>query len=188
MERLRVPYLVPVSSYSIEIAAYDPSWIEAYQQEAERLEKAIGSRVLRFEHMGSTAVPGLAAKPIIDISAAVPKLENAQDLFPTLDGLGYKPIEQTSTDRYDLWRQTADRPPTHILHFMELESDAWIRPLIFRNALRADPELRATYASLKEGLAGSYGSDIRAYGKGKTEFINNVIDSMLWTHYGGVET
>lgn len=168
-----------MSSYSIEIVPYDPSWPAAYEQESERLSRAIGLYVLRFEHMGSTAVPGLAAKPIIDISAAVRGLVDVPTLFPDLERMGYKPIEQSSPDRYDLWRQTSNSPPTHILHFMEMGSDAWMRPLIFRNALRADHELRARYIQLKERLASSFASDSKSYGKGKTDFVNGVIDSIL---------
>ncbi len=168
-----------MSSYSIEIVPYDPRWPAAYEQELKRLNKAIGSHVLRFEHMGSTAVTGLAAKPIVDISAAVKSLGDVPALFADLEAVGYRPIEQSSPDRYDLWRQTSNAPPTHILHFMELESDAWMRPLIFRNALRADPELRARYMQLKEQLASSFASDIKSYGQGKTDFVNQVLDSIL---------
>lgn len=168
-----------MSSYSVEIVPYDSSWPAAYDQELERLSRAIGSHVLRFEHMGSTAVPGLAAKPIVDISAAVRCLGDVPCLFPDLGALGYKPIEQSSPDRYDLWRQTLHDPPTHILHFMELDSDAWMRPLIFRNALRADSELRARYTQLKERLANSFASDSKSYGQGKTDFVNQVIHSIL---------
>jgi GrpB-like predicted nucleotidyltransferase (UPF0157 family) len=176
---LEVLFCAPVSSYSIEIVQYDPSWPAAYAQEERRIAEAIGSHVVRFEHMGSTAVPGLAAKPIIDISAAVSRLEGVPSLFPALRALGYEPIPQESPDRFDLWRQPTNGPPTHILHFMELDSEAWIRPLIFRNALRADPDLRAEYISLKQTLADTCASDIKEYGKGKTEFITKVLEAML---------
>ena len=168
-----------MASYTIEIVPYDPTWPEAYEKEVERLRSAIGQHVSRFEHMGSSAVPGLAAKPIIDISAAIDSLSSVPSLFSVLEPLGYKPIPQDSEDRFDLWLQPKEGPPTHILHFMETDSDAWRRPLIFRNALRADAALREEYMVLKAKLADSCGSDIRCYGKGKSKFINRVIDSIL---------
>lgn len=168
-----------MASYQIEIVPYDPGWPAAYEKEVHRLHSAIGHNVVRFEHMGSSSVPGLAAKPIIDISAAVQSLAEAPELFPLLERLGYQPIPQDSPDRYDLWLQPGEGPPTHILHFMEADSEAWIRPLIFRNALRADAALREEYMVLKAELAERCGSDIKCYGKGKGEFINRVIDSFL---------
>jgi GrpB-like predicted nucleotidyltransferase (UPF0157 family) len=168
-----------VAGYPIQIVSYDPCWPTAYQAEQDRLQKAIGQHVLRFEHMGSTSVPGLDSKPIIDISAAVADLASVPNLFPTLESLGYKPIEQRSADRYDLWNVAGPGHPTHILHFMQDGSDAWVRPIVFRNALRADPKLRAEYSELKRQLADSCKDDIDKYGSGKTEFVHQVLNEML---------
>lgn len=168
-----------MQSYPIEIVAYDPKWVELYEQERNRLADAIGGDVLQFEHMGSTSVPGLAAKPIIDISAGLRRLEDSTDLIPKVEELGYRPIPQRSGDRYDLWYCPEGRRPTHILHFMERDSDAWRRPLIFRNALRADGELRARYSDLKSRLAVACGEDIQRYGAEKSEFITSVVDDLL---------
>jgi len=168
-----------VAGYRIEIVPYDPSWPKAYEEERNRLAQAIGAHVLRFEHMGSTAVPELESKPIIDISAAVADLSQVPSLFEALEDLGYTPTEEQANDRFDLWRM-GDKPyPTHILHFMQEGSDAWVRPIIFRNALRADPVLRKEYSDIKHELAGACGEDIKKYGHGKTEFIESVIAEML---------
>ncbi len=129
--------------------------------------------------MGSTAVPGLDSKPIIDLSAAVRDLGVVPSLLSALEAAGYRQIELDTDDRFDLWRQVGCGPPTHILHFMEDGSGAWVRPLIFRNALRADVALREEYAELKRRLALECVDDIRRYGKGKTEFIHRVVNAYL---------
>lgn len=174
-----VPLSPTVAGYRIEIVSYDSSWPAAYEAERERLAAAIGPQVSRYEHMGSTSVPGLDSKPIIDISAAIADLGSIPKLLPTLEELGYRPIEQKSTERFDLWRLCAKGHPSHILHFMEDGSPAWQRPIVFRNALRADPELRAEYAELKRQLAEACGDDIEKYGKGKTDFIRRVLDEFI---------
>jgi len=158
---------------------YDPAWPQSYEAECARLKLALGAKVLAFEHMGSTAVPGMRSKPIIDISVAVADLGSVPSLFPVLHELGYAPIPQNSTDRYDLWKQCPGKCPSHILHFMVKGSGAWIRPIIFRNALRADAELRDRYGDLKERLASEFGDDIQGYGKAKTDFVRGVVEPFL---------
>ena len=168
-----------MTGYRIEIVPYDPCWPKAYEEERDRIAAAIGEQVVRFEHMGSTAVAEMESKPIIDISAAVADFSVVPNLFPALEKLGYKPIEQQAKDRYDLWRMGGKTYPSHILHFMKDGSDAWVRPIIFRNALRADPHLREQYGEIKRRLAEACGDDIKEYGHGKTEFIESVIAEML---------
>jgi GrpB-like predicted nucleotidyltransferase (UPF0157 family) len=168
-----------VAGYPIEIVSYDPRWGEAFEKERVRLADALGHHVLRFEHMGSTSVPGLDSKPIIDISAAVADLAVVPSLFDVLGKLEYQPIVQKSPDRYDLWRVCGKGHPSHILHFMVDGSDAWFHPIIFRNALRADPTLRTQYSELKRQLASACGDDIDKYGTGKTDFVRHVLDAML---------
>ena len=168
-----------MAGYPIEVVPYDPCWPEAFEKEKSRLQNAFGSDVLRFEHMGSTAVPGLDSKPIIDISAAVADLSVVPALFEKCRELGYTPIEQKSADRYDLWKTCGKGHPSHILHFMKEGSDAWVRPIVFRNALRADAQLRTEYSELKRQLADACGDDIEKYGKGKTEFVRRVVDEIL---------
>jgi GrpB-like predicted nucleotidyltransferase (UPF0157 family) len=150
--------------------------------ELQRLQEAIGSHVLRFEHMGSTSVPGLDSKPIIDISAAVDDLGIVPSLFQVLKTLGYGPIAQESANRYDLWKLCDKGRPSHILHFMADGSDAWKRPLVFRDALREDSDLRDDYSSLKKNLASACGNDIKRYGNGKTEFVERVVNNRLNRH------
>lgn len=169
---------IPVRRYPIEIVPYDPRWPEAYERERDRISATLGDRVLRYEHMGSTSVPGLAAKPIVDISAAVASLSVVPSVIKELAPLGYELHEQ-EPDRYDLWLREGEDRPSHILHFMEAESPAWVRPLVFRNALRADPALRKQYVELKCQLAEACGDDIKKYGAAKTRFIEDVVDSIL---------
>lgn len=165
--------------YPVEIVPYDPLWPAAYERERERIDHVLHGRILRYEHMGSTAVPGMDAKPIIDISCAVPSLQSVEPLLPLLVELGYEQVESNSPDRMDFCRRGDSDRPTHILHFMEENSGAWLKPLIFRDALRRDEALRREYAELKRSLAQAVGDDNRRYNVAKSAFINGVVEANL---------
>lgn len=139
------------------------------------LTAALPAWILSIDHVGSTSVPGLGAKPIIDISVAVPDLRESLAVIPTLEGLGFR------------YRGDDDLPDRHYLprtvaglrrhHLSLAEPDSWHRrnSLTFRDALRRDPQLARRYGELKRRLAGSVGADRPAYLNGKTEFILNVL-------------
>lgn len=165
--------------YTIEIVPYDPDWPAAYECERRRIEPALSEHVLRYEHMGSTSVPGLEAKPIIDLMAAVRSLDDVEGLHGILDSLGYVPDKRAAIDRRDFWHMTDRDRPEHILHFMEDGSDAWIRPLVFRDALREDGNLRERYAAFKRRLAEEAIDDIEEYGRRKGELICPVVNAAL---------
>lgn len=171
--------MVPVLRYRIEIVQFESDWQPRFEEEKARLRLFFGEHVVAYEHIGSTSVPGLSGKPILDIAVAVRTLDDARSLIPAAAEAGYFPIECAANDRFDLWRRQGGEAPTHILHFMQLESDAWRRPIAFRDALRADERLMTAYAELKSQLANAHQDDIRAYGKGKTEFIENVLERAL---------
>jgi GrpB-like predicted nucleotidyltransferase (UPF0157 family) len=127
---------------------YDPAWPEIFEAERARLETALAPWLEGgVHHIGSTAVPGLAAKPIIDMLAGVRDLEEARAAFPGLEALGY--------------RYRPHRPEAHLfvqedrgVHLTEPGSDIWRERLAFRDALRASPELRDEYAEWKRAHAG----------------------------------
>lgn len=156
------------------IVEYDPRWPMMFEEEKARLREVIGGKVLALEHVGSTAVPGLGAKPIIDIMAAVTTLDEAMQCVEPLKRLGYIYIpafEATIPERRFFRRGT---PRTHHLHLVEPESEFWKRQLLFRDYLRAHPEAAQEYYRLKVELAGKFGSDRDGYTNAKTAFIKSV--------------
>jgi GrpB-like predicted nucleotidyltransferase (UPF0157 family) len=164
----------------IEIVDYDPHWPTEFEKEARAIQLALcGQEILAIEHAGSTAIIGLAAKPIIDICIAVPAIAAAKiGLVQPLEALGYLYWrENPKTDRMFFVKGI---PPhgerrTHHIHVAELGSDAWQRPLVFRNYLRKHPIETKEYLDLKLKLAEQHRSDREAYTVAKDAFVEAII-------------
>ena len=161
----------------ILVVDYDPSWPVLFEQEKAHLRKILGERVLQIEHFGSTAVPGLAAKPVVDIAIGMRSLSAAADCIPLLESLGYvyqPELEAAVPGRRFLWKGDALVHTFH-LHICELDSPEWLNPMRFRDHLREHPEDMRRYADLKRDLAAQNGSDIGAYIDGKTAFVREIL-------------
>lgn len=154
--------------------SYDDAWPSLFLEERERIERALGSLAEGIEHVGSTAVPGLAAKPILDIMVSVPGLREADRCIRPLEGLGYEYRGEAGIPGRLFFRKGAARR-THHLHLTEFESEFWERHLLFRDYLRVHPETAAEYARLKYRLAERFREDRAAYTEAKTEFISEVV-------------
>lgn len=153
----------------VRIVPYDPDWPAQYEMERQRIVDALGDIIVEIHHIGSTSVPGLPAKPIIDITFAIRKLEDFIECIPPLRELGYTFVDYPeNTERY-FFRK--GQPRTHHLHIVEVNSEELYRPLDFRDALRASPTLRERYAQLKYKLAREKQSNRNAYTKGKGALI-----------------
>jgi GrpB-like predicted nucleotidyltransferase (UPF0157 family) len=155
----------------VVIVEYDPAWPQRFEAEAARVAPIVGGDV---HHIGSTAVPGLAAKPIIDLMALVGELAPAIGRLVERAGYEYPRLVGPQTER----RAWLCHPSVeHRLHHLHLTDDAALfgRHLAFRDALRADPALCDEYAALKHELAERFRGDRDAYGDAKTEFIDRVI-------------
>jgi GrpB-like predicted nucleotidyltransferase (UPF0157 family) len=157
----------------VVIVEYDPRWPVMFEEEKALLQKTIGGKVQVFEHMGSTAVPGLGAKPIIDIIAAVRRLEEAEACVEPLQALNYVYVPEFNTviPERRFFRKV---PRTHHLHFTTAETEFWKRQLLFRDYLRLHPETAQEYFRLKVELAAKFGSDRDGYTNAKTEFIKSI--------------
>ncbi len=159
----------------ITLAPYSRLWPEEFARVRSELAAALPAWIVSIDHVGSTSVPGLDAKPIIDISVAVPDLQESLALVPILKRLGF------------IYRGEDDLPDRHYLprtvgglrrhHLSLAEPDSWHRrnSVTFRDALRRDPELARLYGELKRRLAASAGTDRLAYLNGKTDFILDVL-------------
>ena len=161
----------------IALVDYDPNWPALFAEEAARLRLALGDSVIAIEHFGSTAIPGLSAKPVIDLLVAVSSLPEARGAaVPALEALGYACWrDNPAPDRlFFVKGLPPNGPRTHHVHIAEPWASDDPR-LVFRDALRAGPEEARCYANLKRNLAKQFPNDREAYTSGKTEYICSVI-------------
>src|SRR5713101_340389 len=149
-----------------------------FEEERKQLRGRLGSMVITIEHMGSTAVPGLAAKPIIDVLVGIRNLTEAGSCcIEPLQRLGY-----TYVPEYESWlpgelffRRGIPGPWTHHAHLMETSNPRWEEWLMFRDYLRCHPEIAAAYGNLKKALALVFDDDIAGYRTGKHPFVQAVM-------------
>jgi GrpB-like predicted nucleotidyltransferase (UPF0157 family) len=170
-------YAQPVADVRIAIVPYDPAWPRRFEVERALLEPVLASWLQGgIHHVGSTAVPGIAAKPIIDMIAGVCDLEGARAAFESLREHSYDhtPHRPGIAHHFDK-RSRQSSQPTHGRHLTEPESDLWRERLAFRDALRDDPALVAEYERLKLRLAKEHGTDVAAYTAGKRAFVARVL-------------
>ena len=158
----------------IIISNYDPNWPRMFEEERTRITNALGPFALAIEHIGSTAVPGLASKPIIDLLVSVSSLEQAkQRCIEPIHALGYIYVpEYASWLTGELFfRKGPPGPWTHHVHLTEPSCPRWEAHLVFRDYLRAHPEAARAYANIKRRLAHSSKDDVEAYRTGKHTFV-----------------
>ena len=165
------------STNALEIVDHDRQWADAYESERTRLVNAVGNAFVHFEHIGSTAIHGLAAKPIIDMMVAVSDLTKAMDLVPLMESIGYRVTETGMRDRLFLQRKTAGRLGYN-LHIVESTTWQDRKERHLRDYLIANPGEAAAYGALKARLAKEYGGDGLAYTKAKTAFIQRATDAL----------
>jgi GrpB-like predicted nucleotidyltransferase (UPF0157 family) len=153
---------------AIVIAEADPGWPHRFEAERERVAEALGDRALRIEHIGSTAVPGLAAKPIVDILVEVERLAEAE-LAPPLERAGY--VLRVREDGHLMFRTPALDVHVHVWPSGSPDIPA---QLAFRDRLRASPEDRRAYEALKRELATREWSDMNHYAEAKGGLIRAI--------------
>jgi GrpB-like predicted nucleotidyltransferase (UPF0157 family) len=165
----------------IEIVAYDPDWPRLFEEERALLRPVLpADEVLAIEHAGSTSIPGLPAKPIIDIFIAVRSIETARaTLVGPIETLGYLYwVENPNKSRMFFVK---GMPPygerrTHHVHILEPTSESWQRVLVFRDYLRAHPGEVARYHHLKLVLAQQHRTDREAYTRGKDAYVLALVE------------
>jgi GrpB-like predicted nucleotidyltransferase (UPF0157 family) len=156
----------------VRIVPYDPLWPERFQHERGLLELALGDLASGgIHHVGSTAVPGLAAKPVIDILVGVRDLRCSRDAFEALAGLQYVYAPYRSQEMHWFCKPNPSKR-THHLHLVPTGSPRFQAELEFRDRLRSQPQLAERYRQLKQVLAAEYELDREAYTDAKGEFIN----------------
>jgi GrpB-like predicted nucleotidyltransferase (UPF0157 family) len=164
-----------VTATGIEITDPDPSWPRQYDRLAGRIRESLGWRVLQLDHVGSTSVPGLAAKPIIDIDLTVADPGREQDYVPALEAIGFR-----LTVREPWWyghRVLRAAEPPGNLHVFGFDSPEPIRHRILRDWLRGNPEERDRYAAAKReaaSAANAGGEHVMQYNARKQQVIREI--------------
>ena len=159
----------------VRVVDYDPDWPRRASAAADALRAAAPGLFVDLEHIGSTAVPGLAGKPVIDLMAAVRDLADAHPHEPALTRLGFRPHDNGMTDRLLYVRIAADGIRSHILHVVTQDSWPIRNQRILRDYLRAHPEEAARYAELKRALMAA-GTSARDYSCAKTALVQELTD------------
>jgi GrpB-like predicted nucleotidyltransferase (UPF0157 family) len=157
----------------IYIAQYDPLWPREFEAEADRIIRACDDLPILLEHIGSTAVPGLSAKPIVDILAGVPPREPRAPYIAALVSIGYEHLGAYGVPGRDYFRRGS--PRTHHVHMFSWSSAAWKDHILFRDYLRAHPDVAQEYAVLKRELAATFADDRQRYTEEKSPFIKSVL-------------
>lgn len=158
----------------IEIVDYDPAWPAVFAGIRDRVADALAGLARRIEHVGSTAVPGLAAKPIIDLTVVVDSLDHLPAVIGRLDPLGYR----HEGDLGVMGRQAFATPagaPAHHLYVCAADDQNLLEVLAFRDYLRTHPDTARAYAELKYFLAQRFRDDRSGYTDAKSAFITGVV-------------
>jgi GrpB-like predicted nucleotidyltransferase (UPF0157 family)/ubiquinone/menaquinone biosynthesis C-methylase UbiE len=177
---------------SIEIRPYDPDWPRQFDAERARIQQVLGARARRIDHHGSTAVPGLAAKPVIDIQVSVDSLQPIAAYASPLASLGYVHVPHADDEVCPFFHRPAEWPHTHHVHVVTAGGHQERRTLAFRDYLRAHPDAARDYEDLKRRLAaaqtGTGFSAQQSYADAKTAFVEKILDAAaVDSYYAGYE-
>jgi GrpB-like predicted nucleotidyltransferase (UPF0157 family) len=163
---------------SVIIVPHEVSWGVAFEHAKADLLVALAGRALGAEHIGSTAVPGLSAKPVIDVLVGVKSLDDVAACVPILVAKGWEYPEEFNrglVGRRFFLKRDGDGVRTHHAHFVVHEGPLWNEYVVFRDRLRESPVLRDRYAKLKHDLAAKFHDQRERYTASKTDFVKEVL-------------
>jgi GrpB-like predicted nucleotidyltransferase (UPF0157 family) len=164
---------------TVEVVPYTTLWASLFHHESKRLADTLGSLALDIQHIGSTSVPGLAAKPILDVGIMVAKEEDVAKCVPLLTTLGYSYRGDRGLDQGHFFDRGSEQHLTHYLHMLMIGSQSWQNYLRFRDYLIAHPATRDRYMQLKQELAIQFATDRAAYTAAKAQFIQQILSLHL---------
>ena len=156
----------------VKLSEYNPEWVQLFREEKERIAEKLGNKIVTIEHIGSTSVSGLGAKPIVDILLGVRKISDADEFIPKMEELGYE--YRNHFENVMPYRRYFTKPEHYHVHTVEVTSEFWRRHLLFRDYLRAHDDKRNEYNKLKKELAEREWNDVNDYAYAKTDFIKKI--------------
>ncbi|HUT57989.1 MAG TPA: GrpB family protein [Phycisphaerae bacterium] len=162
----------------VRLVDYNPRWPGLFEAEAARLRRNLEGRIGQIEHIGSTAIPGMPAKPVLDMMASVQTLRDAEQMVPDLEAIGYawsmRDMQDVPDRRYFV-RRREDGATTHHLSLSRRSSGFWQAQLAFRDRLCTHPDTHEAYARLKQDLARRFSCDRHSYVEEKGPFVAKVV-------------
>ena len=165
--------MVGLEKDTVRLIPYTDEWTRLFEEEKSLLQTAVGKFVLDIQHVGSTSIPGMLAKPIIDIAIAVRNFENAHICIKPIEQIGYEYRGENGIPRRHFF--VKGKPRTLHIHMNELGSRDWNNQIIFRDYLTRHPNIAKKYAELKTELAKRYPTDRQSYLDGKSPFIERIL-------------
>ena len=161
----------------VEVVPYDPAWPQLFEEEAARIKQALGENCCEIHHIGSTSVPGLKAKPLIDILPVVYDLQKVDQATPLMEAMGYEDKRDFGIAFRHFFCKRQERR-THNVHIFEIGSPEIEKHLIFRDWMRTHEGDRREYAQIKQQLADQFPDDSMAYSLGKNKFIKDILQKV----------
>lgn len=160
---------------TVELQPYNPDWLLIFEKEKEIISRTLDPPLPPMEHIGSTSIPGMAAKPIIDILLGVDDLTDFSRLIPSLSRAGYEYIPKAELKTRRFFRKGAPGRGICHLHLCEWKGEEWKEKVAFRDYLRTNPEKSSEYTALKRQLARDYKHQRSLYTEMKGPFIQSIV-------------
>ena len=160
----------------VELMPYDENWAKEFELEKKRLKKILGKRALDIQHVGSTAIPGLRAKPILDIAVAVENASMLRELISVLSEAGYDVKDSINELGEILARKGTPENRTHYIHVEVINSMFWNNHILFRDYLLSHPEYIKKYENLKQEMFERFKDERKLYTAAKNDFIEEVLE------------
>ncbi len=159
----------------VKLEPYNDKWSKLFDKERELLSSQLNNLIVEIEHVGSTSIEGLFAKPIIDIAIGVSSLDVIIKLKEKVKEVGYIEVP-VSLDGKHVFAKYKERKITHFLHVMIYNHNLWVDQISFRDYLRSAPDAKIEYIKLKEELANRYPNDVISYTNEKKKFVDNILE------------
>jgi GrpB-like predicted nucleotidyltransferase (UPF0157 family) len=158
----------------VEVVAHNPNWKQEFERESNLVADALGNNVVKVHHIGSTSIPGIYAKPIIDMLLEVGNIDQVDESSLGMVALGYEVMGEFGIPQRRFFRKDINQIRTHHVHTFTVGSDDVERHLNFRDYIIAYPESAQKYSELKQDLAKKFPHDIQSYMDGKNGFIKDI--------------
>ena len=161
---------------TVKLTPHNPKWLSIFEKEKQALFRILGDLVVDIQHIGSTSIPGIQAKPIIDISVGIKSMKDSRKFIPLLESIGYEYRPDFGGPTIQLlFVRGPEEKRTHYLHLMKHNGSIWKNDLTFRDFLRKDKKRAKQYSELKQDLAAKYADNRATYTASKADFIHQTI-------------
>ena len=160
---------------TVKLDSYNPKWKVSFEKEKRHIHKSLGDLIVGVEHVGSTAIPGALAKPVIDIAVVVKSIKFPYKLIKLLGTLGYEYKKDDDVPGRLFFIKGSEKRRTHYIHVVKLQGREWKKLILFRNYLLAHNKAIHEYNELKNKLAKQYTLDRKSYTSWKDKFIKAII-------------